>query len=228
MAPRRAGEIPSLYSEALGLGADLVEVRLDALPEGELVEAPRALSALDCGRILLTYRSPEEGGMGGPPEGPALAAVRRALEACPGSLLDVDLSGVERSPELRELALSRRDLTIASRHYGSAVGLELALSEYEEALRLGRYAKLVFRASSPRDNLIPLRLYRALGPERLISFCSGVHGTLSRAMSAVLGAPIAYASLPGRPVAEGQMPPDELRELVEELAGLIGGGKRFI
>ncbi|BBE41950.1 3-dehydroquinate dehydratase I [Conexivisphaera calida] len=217
VAPRSVDEISVLYSEAISTGADLVEVRLDALRPPEPGSITDVLGGLDCARLMLTYRSREEGGLGGSIDGPALDLLEGASDACPGSLMDAEISGIRRLGALRDLVLSRRDSVVVSRHYAAMLSIEDAASEYHEMADLGRYVKLVFPASSPIDNLLPISLYNALGPGSLISFCTGVHGTISRLMSAALGAPIAYTSLPGRPLAEGQLPPGEFASLVEAM-----------
>ncbi len=222
VAPRGAEEIPALYSEALSAGADLVELRLDALASPDPGAVVGALGGLACDRLILTYRSREEGGFGGPLDSRSVELLARASDACPGSLLDAELSGIRRLVPLRDLAASRGGSVIVSRHYASPPSEEEAASDYREMLDFGRYAKLVFPASRHADNALPIRLYGRLGRERLISFCVGAKGVMSRLLSALLGAPIAYASLPGRPVAEGQLPPDEFAQLVEALASVLG------
>jgi 3-dehydroquinate dehydratase type I len=222
VAPSSVGYVAALYSEAISAGADLVEVRLDALRSPEPGPIADVLRGLDCHRLMLTYRSREEGGLGSSIDGRALDLLEGASDACPGSLLDVEMSGIGRLGALRDLALSRRDSVVVSRHYAAMPSVEEATSEYHEMVDLGRYAKLVFPASSPIDNLLPISLYSALGPGRLISFCSGVQGIISRLMSAALGAPIAYTSLPGRPLAEGQLPPGEFASLVEAIVSSLG------
>ncbi|MGC9015754.1 MAG: type I 3-dehydroquinate dehydratase [Conexivisphaera sp.] len=222
VAPRSVDEISVLYSSAISAGADLVEMRLDALRSPAPGSIADVLGGLECHRLMLTYRSQEEGGLGGPIDDPALDLLDRASDACQGSLLDAEISGIRRLGALRDLVLSRRDSVVVSRHHAAMPSIEEATSEYHEMADVGRYVKLVFPASSPIDNLLPISLYGALDPGRLISFCSGVHGIISRLMSASLGAPIAYTSLPGRPLAEGQLPPGEFASLVEAIASSLG------
>lgn len=220
IAPRAAREISGLYSKAISSGADLVEIRLDYLPPGDL--STGIARGLDCGRLMFTYRSPEEGGLGRPLDESTAHLLEELWGGCPGSLLDIELGGARRLPELRRLALRARESAVISRHYTAPPPIEAALSDYSEMVSLGRYAKLVFPAKRPRDNMMPFSLYRAVGPRRLIGFCSGAPGILSRVMSAALGAPIAYASIRGRQVSRGQLPADELAALVEGIAASLG------
>jgi 3-dehydroquinate dehydratase len=141
---------------------------------------------------------------------------------CPGSLVDLEVEALGLSGELRRIATESRDFLIVSKHYSYLPPMGAAKSDYARMSDIGRYVKMVFPASDPRDNLLPISLQGALGSGRLISFCSGAAGLLSRVLSAVLGAPLAYVSLPGRPVAEGQLSPRDMASLVEAVASYLG------
>jgi 3-dehydroquinate dehydratase type I len=230
VAPRAAAEIAGLYSEALSLGADIVELRLDAMgrPDGAAISEALRSPGISCDRLLLTYRSPEEGGLGPLPlHDPAVAALVGDLwRGCSGSLVDLEVEALSRSERLRELAREAVNHSVISKHYNSTPTIDAAERDYARMSGAGRYVKMVFRASSPLDNLLPIALQRASGRGRLIAFCSGHAGLLSRVMSAVLGAPLAYVSLPSRPLAEGQMGPAEFAALVDGVSSALGPAHR--
>ena len=64
---------------------------------------------------------------------------------------------------------------------------------------------MVTSARAAEDNIPVLELYRS-DPTNLIAFCMGADGVSSRVASLHFGSPVVYASLPGEPVAPGQLP----------------------
>jgi len=68
------------------------------------------------------------------------------------------------------------------------------------------------------DNLRVLRLYDSSIdsnlPKKLNAFCTGKLGICSRVLSLFLGAPFAYTSLPGEPLAAGQLDIDTMRKVL--------------
>ena len=53
----------------------------------------------------------------------------------------------------------------------------------------------------------------------MIAFAMGERGVISRILSPLMGAPIAYACLPGEAVAPGQLTISELREFLKLVRG---------
>jgi len=81
-----------------------------------------------------------------------------------------------------------------------------------------RFIKIVTYATSAEDNLTIKRLLRwALDKEtRLISFAMGPLGLISRVMCVKWGSFMTYASLPGEPLADGQISVHTLLEFWKE------------
>ena len=71
---------------------------------------------------------------------------------------------------------------------------------------------MVTTATSVDDNLTTLALCRD-EPGRIVSFCMGELGTVSRVLSMSMGAPIVYASIPNEAVAPGQLSISTMRRL---------------
>ena len=79
-------------------------------------------------------------------------------------------------------------------------------------LGFGGLAKVITTAGKVEDNLTTLTLC-ADEPGKIVSFCMGALGGISRVLSMRLGAPIAYASIPNEAVAPGQLSVSTMRKL---------------
>ncbi len=212
LAGRDVDEIVDVLPKALDV-ADIVEIRLDHLERMEDMSSIE--DYLDCRRTMFTFRSGSEGGAGGELGMRELDVLEGLVEACPNSLIDVEMEKIRGIPRARRLAEELGGRLIASKHVAKP-RLEDLVSEYRWAEELGGYVKIVCNAERIEDNVVPLELYAMFGPSKLISFCTGKAGILSRVLSAALGAPLAYASQPyGEPVASGQLPAPSMRALID-------------
>lgn len=209
-------EMEKKAERAFGLGADLVELRLDYLSEIDVNTVIAAIRRFGR-RVVVTLRPSWEGGRFDRGEGERARVLLEVTEAEP-AYVDIELDSaslVEVAEKLREktsLIVSKHDLD------GSLNGGELRAAA-SRALRLGDVAKVVTTAKTFSHNLEVLGLYRDFPPSRLIAFAMGELGTISRILSPLIGAPIAYACLPGDAVAPGQLTIDELRRFLELVTG---------
>jgi 3-dehydroquinate dehydratase/shikimate dehydrogenase len=211
-------------------GADLVEVRLDALAPPVRLETAR-LVALVAGSpvpIGFTLRPAWEGGgyLGDEP------ARRRQLEAAAASgaaFIDVELD----AEWAAELVDSSPCPVIVSHHFDRPMPDDLD-RRVEEMLRLRpSLAKLVAPSERPADAVPLLAAARRLieSGQPASGFCMGEAGRASRLLAIIQGAGIVYAAAEvGGEVAPGQWPLVELTERLRVrgwprdagLCGLIG------
>ena len=77
----------------------------------------------------------------------------------------------------------------------------------------GSVAKAVTTATSVEDNLTTLTLCSDK-PGRIVAFCMGGLGAVSRVVSMRMGAPLVYASIPNEAVAPGQLSISTMRTLL--------------
>jgi len=84
-------------------------------------------------------------------------------------------------------------------------------------MKVGDIAKVVPTARSLEDNGRIISLYNGKTRGRLIAFCTGEKGIISRVVSMMAGSPISYVTVAPNPVAAGQLP----FKLVKELLGPI-------
>lgn len=196
-------------SAAFALGTDIVEFRVDYAEESHSKVAEKI--AKFRGKAVITVRRKDEGGRFVGTEERRLRAISELAGIAP-LYLDVELSTANENPGWFA-ALPDGSRKIVSWHDFKATPASAVLQRKRAAAAvLGDVAKVVTTSRSERDNLRVLKLYEE-DPESLIAFCMGERGTVSRIESLRLGSPVVYASLPGEPVAPGQLS-------VETVAGL--------
>jgi 3-dehydroquinate dehydratase type I len=204
-------------SEALNLienaekeQADLVEVRLDCF------EIPQNLSDLaestNLPLIATNKLQSEKGYFAGNEnerQQTLLSAAENGFE-----YVDVDVS----SPKSKETIDKIKQLgvkPIASYHkYDGALGVSRMEKILDEQIASGAsVCKIVTTANQIEDNLPTLNFISwASGKAKLVCFCMGEHGRISRLLSPLFGAYFTFASLEqGSETAAGQMSLTEMR-----------------
>jgi 3-dehydroquinate dehydratase/shikimate dehydrogenase len=184
--------------------ADVVELRLDAMPEVDALTEPepRALIDLAGVRTLVTIRPAWQGGGYVGEESRRLDLLRRAL-AVGAWKVDVELD----SARGRAWAQSDPERVLLSHHWLEARPADLEAREALLRELRPSIAKLVAPAEQPRDALPVLaagRRLRAAGVEA-VTFCMGAAGRSSRLLDVAAGAALMYCSdAHGPPTAAGQ------------------------
>jgi 3-dehydroquinate dehydratase type I len=191
-------------------GADLVELRLDYLNTLDLEAVKKKFKALD-DKIILTLRKKEEGGRFQGNETKRIALLKQ-LQGWKGAYMDVELSTLSNSK------LKANAKTIVSWHDFSSTPSEKVLKvKLSAALEYGGIAKIVTTAKKLSDNLTVLSLYSRKMKGKIVAFCMGEDGKISRVLAPMLGSPFMYGCLEGAAVAPGQIPVSELRVFYELL-----------
>jgi 3-dehydroquinate dehydratase type I len=205
------GELASKAELALSLESDLVEFRIDRLTKEA---SPRELEAelsVFAERAVFTVRSSAEGGGFKGSEARRLDLISRLAEMGP-AYVDIELA-TARANKRWVKSLPGDVARIVSWHdFEGTPELRALRPICKEELVQGSVAKVVTTAGSVEDNLTPLALC-ADEPGKVVSFCMGGLGTVSRLLSMRLGAPLAYASLPNEAVAPGQLSISTMRSL---------------
>jgi 3-dehydroquinate dehydratase-1 len=197
------GELARKAALAQSLGTDLVELRVDRLEddcssrelEGELAGLAK--------NAIITVRSRLEGGSFGGSEAERLALIS-ALARLGPAFVDVELATVKENRRWADSLPKGVEKIVSWHDFKGTPGLEELRKVSKEALGHGQLAKVVTTATTVEDNLRTLALCSDK-PGKVVSFCMGELGTISRVVSMSLGAPIAYASLPNDPIAPGQL-----------------------
>jgi len=201
---------------ATGL-ADVIEFRLDAMESLDLERMIRTTIR----PVIITYRSKKEGGHG---TANYELQTRYLLEAIS---IGVDYVDVEYGmpPQLRDTILTKRGNTtiIVSTHltYGTPSPAILEDTLQRLAATGADIAKIVTMARRPEDNLRMLDLVSSAKEAgiRVIAFCMGPLGRISRIASPLLGGHLTFASLEeGLESADGQIPAREMKRIMEILS----------
>lgn len=194
--------------------ADLFEIRLDLMEEYDL---NRLLSVTN-NKILVTYRSESEGGKGSNDPEIRASHLMKGIRAKAG-LLDIELS---MPSEWRDKIIGEKKgcQIVISTHIPDSTPSRLELDRlFKQSVDAGAdIVKIVTWAEKWEDNIRVLDLIpQALEQEiKIVCFCMGPIGKISRVLSLLMGAYFGFASLEtGQESASGQMPLTEIKQLLE-------------
>jgi len=197
---------------AAGRVADVLEVRLDLMDSFDIRRIVRAAEK----PVLVTYRSLREGGKGKDKPEQVAGYLLSAVEAG-ADLVDVELS---MSPEIRNMIIGApgKAEIVISTHVTKETPSDDALEKiYNDSIAAGGdIIKIVTMARQWEDNLRMLGLVSRAKRDkvRIISFCMGAIGRMSRVFSVHMGACMTFASLgPGQESANGQIDIHKMKEI---------------
>jgi 3-dehydroquinate dehydratase type I len=204
---RDISELVRNFSRALTYKPDFVELRLDYMerPRDSIVSQ---IPQLTRSNVILTLRSPAQGGKSRISEKEKVRIIQ-SLASSP-AMVDIEIETARENPKLlNELKTKSSGRIIFSHHdFHSTPGRKEMRAILASAPK-GPFVfaiKLACKANSFEDNLAVLSLYNGWKQSKLIAFCVGPLGILSRFASLELGAPFTYVSLPGeKATASGQL-----------------------
>lgn len=214
MARNNAEAINKMSKAALL--ADMMEIRLDVMESFDLKEI------IDQAKkpVIVTYRSKKEGGSGLARYETRVRHLLRAVELG-ADFVDVEFSmpQIYRQEIFQAGGASKR---IISAHLSNKTPPwdKLEHTFRKMAATGADMVKIITYAREPEDNprvlgLIPLA--RKLGV-KIIAFCMGPAGRISRISTLMMGGYLSFASLEkGQESAAGQIPIKEMRTILEML-----------
>jgi len=210
---RNNDEALEKISKAVPL-ADMVEIRLDLMDTFNLNEIVRVVSK----PILVTYRTEKEGGGGkADPETYTRYLLNSIEEGA--DFIDVELS-MPSEWRRKIFAAKRNSEIVVSMHINDGTPSSKDLGKiFNECIKTKPdIVKIVTRAKAWEDNLRVLQLIpkaQKLGV-KIVSFCMGPMGRISRVLSHLMGGYFTFTSLePGEESAEGQIPLAEMKEILK-------------
>lgn len=208
--PRNKNEAQSLIGQAEKAGADFIEVRLDRL------NIAFKLSDLSTGTkipLIATNKLLSERGFFGGTEAQRqktlLNAAKNGFE-----YVDIDISTPNHKETINKLKQLGVKPIVSYHKFDGA----LSVSDLEKTLDLeiatgASVCKIIITAQQIEDNLPLLSFVSfASSKAKLVCFCMGEHGRISRVLSPLFGAYFTFASLQnGSETAVGQMSVAEMK-----------------
>jgi len=196
--------------------AKILELRIDGIQKVDLEK----LLAEKSGEIIVTNRVREEGGAFADGERERVAILKKAV-ALGCEYVDLEIRTDEKLlVELKEKIadFQRKTQLILSYHNMEGIpNLEDLVKKLEEGQKAGAdIVKIVPYAQKIEDNLHVLSLipYAQKKGLKIIAFCMGEKGMISRIIAPLMGSYLTYASLDkGEESAPGQMTVEEIEQV---------------
>lgn len=218
VSARTLADLSEKVERARGYEPDLLELRLDYLRnlDGKKISKVEQLLR---GNEILTLRSKEEGGAKTISETKRMYLLRKVILSLEPKYIDVEIKALAKDPSLvHELEKTKTKLIASYHDLRGKKSLEY-LRKIVAMAPIGSkslYAvKIVSNAKRSQDNLRIIKLYSTTPKHRrLIAFCLGEKGVKSRVLCLLAGSPFSYCSLPGEPLAPGQLDIEGMRKVI--------------
>ena len=197
--------------------ADMLEIRLDMMDSFDLhqiIESSRK-------PVLVTYRSGKEGGRGSAAPRPLTDYLLTAIHEG-ADFVDVELSLPQKWRDKIFDAKGGSGIVISTHRDNGTPSQDDLEKILRDSIDTGAHiVKIVTKAETYEDNLRVLQLIaqgRAMGV-KIIAFCMGPMGRISRISSYLMGSYLTFAALDaGEESAEGQIPINGMKKILEMLS----------
>ncbi|MCL4429947.1 MAG: type I 3-dehydroquinate dehydratase [Chloroflexi bacterium] len=208
--PKSDLEALNLIEKAEQAKADLIEVRLDCM------ETSRKLSDISASTkipLIATNKLQSEKGFFA---GTETERQQTLLNAAKNGFeyVDVDLSSPKHKEAISQLKLLGAKPIVSYHKFDGALDVSAMEKVLDEEIASGAsICKITTTAKQVEDNLPTLSFVSSASRKaKLVCFCMGEHGKISRLLSPMFGAFFTFASLEkGNETAAGQMSINEMR-----------------
>ena len=203
--------------------ADVVELRIDRMKAPDL---PSLIGAKK-GKLIVTNRRKEEGGFFKGNERERVDLLKKAA-ALGADFVDIEVKTARRLIDGLFAAVAANggftNVMVSHHDFRGTPSWKVLVGRLNACRALGAdMVKIVTYANSVEDNLRLLQLIpeaRGSG-QKIVAFCMGPKGRVSRIVAPILGSALSYTSLrKGAETAPGQLTVSEMREALR----FIGGG----
>lgn len=212
--PKNSSEISNSIEKAFSFGTKYIEIRFDYLETTKISDMLPILKKYS-DRCIYTCRKFDEGGSFNGDENLRIDILKKLSKQNP-AFIDVELSTITEKPDLSNKLKSNGSSLIVSWHNFSETPSENILKTIlMNAKSKGDISKIVTFAKKFQDNIKILSLYKSESKNKIIAFCMGNVGIISRVLCVSMGSPLTYASLEDNPTAKGQISVLELKNFYD-------------
>jgi 3-dehydroquinate dehydratase type I len=213
---RNNAEAIRKMSEAASL-ADILEIRLDVMESFD----PEEIIQAALRPVIVTYRSKKEGGSGLARYETRIRYLLRAIEVG-ADFVDVEYSMPQIYRQELFQAQGSSRLIISAHLLNKTPSQEKLEDTFRKMAATGAdVVKIIAHARTPEDNLRVLGLIplaKNLGV-KIIAFCMGHAGRISRIFTLLMGGYLTFAALEeGQESASGQIPVREMKKMMDMLS----------
>lgn len=195
-------------AEAIKSGADLLEIRLDALPDQDPEQVGNLLRGIHH-PLIATNRMKEEGGLFQGSERKRIDIILAASELA--DYIDIELQ--TRDKYKNEIIEASKSTIISYHNFQETPPLDELLKIAERAKTEGDLAKLAVMPLEIQDTLKVLEVVSQC--DNTIGIAMGKLGSYTRVIAPLFGSPITYASVDGE-IAPGQLNIKITREMLNK------------
>jgi 3-dehydroquinate dehydratase-1 len=200
---------------AFEMDTDFIEIRVDYLDQIDFSKLKKIIERTP-ERFVLTCRSKHEGGKFNGGKFKRVKILMELAKIAP-AYIDIEQSTDSNDPSLiNSMKKLGVDLIISWHDFSTTPDLKFLSNKLDEAEKFGDIVKIVTMANHVSDNSTLFNLYKHSN-KKLIAFCMGEKGLLSRILCPFFGAPFTFASLPNSPTAPAQVNIKELRVIYETI-----------
>jgi 3-dehydroquinate dehydratase type I len=208
-------QLKAMITQSEHEGAAIIEIRLDYLPKTPNFEMVRDMTTLP---LIATNRSPSEGGYKAINE---TERIQSLLAAASAGFEYIDLEW--RTPQIHQICAKVKKLSdtqmILSHHdfQISPTFKQLSIIHHKQVQAGADICKIIFTANTIADNLPCLDYLQQVAlHQRMICFCMGSLGLMSRLFSPLFGGFLTYAAIKqGQEAALGQITLAEMKHFYE-------------
>jgi 3-dehydroquinate dehydratase type I len=208
-------QLTTMIAQSEQEGASIIEIRLDYLDELPQFEEIRDMTTLP---LIATNRSPNEGGFKTINE---TARIQSLINAASAGFEYIDLEW--QTLQVQQLCAKLKGFSntqiILSHHdfHASPTLKQLSNIHHKQVQAGADICKIIFTANTITDNLLCLDLVHQVSKnQRIISFCMGSQGLMSRLFSPLFGGFLTYAAIEqGKEAAAGQITLAEMNQFYE-------------
>ncbi|MDI9624752.1 MAG: type I 3-dehydroquinate dehydratase [Methanothermobacter sp.] len=202
-------QIPEIATEYIERGADILELRIDAIENPSKAKIRELASNIQY-PFIATNRSPDEGGLFKGSEKERIELIIAASEEA--EYVDIELQ--TKKEELEKIIELPVKKIISYHNFHETPTLERLSRIVIEEKKIGDIAKIAVMPKTIKDTLTILEL--SSREDDLIAISMGELGKYTRIITPLFGSPITYAT-GGKPSAPGQLEIEKTRLILEEL-----------